>query len=240
MPPDVLDFRFRAELTERMDEACSRDELRACLRDLARLNRWFLGYRPVLHWLDSLGLASSTRQLHILDVGSGYGDGLRRVERWANARGLAVELTGLDLNPDATAIAAEVSPAASRIEWVSGDIFAYTPGKPIDIVLSSLFAHHLVEADIVQFLRWMEENAEAGWFINDLSRSAIPYHLINAFSRVAMLHPFVQNDAPVSFRRSFLPEDWRRMCAAAGLRESDFVIRGFTPARLCIARRKPQ
>jgi len=149
-------------------------------------------------------------------------------------------LTGLDLSTDATALAAEACPAASRIEWVSGDIFAYTPRKPIDIVLSSLFTHHLVEADIVRFLQWMEENAEVGWFINDLSRSAIPCHLINAFAKVARLHPFVQNDAPVSFRRSFLPGDWRRMCAAAGLGESDFVIRGFTPARLCIARRKPQ
>ena len=240
MPLDVLDFRFRAELIERMDEACSRDELRACLRDIARLNRWFLGYRPVLHWLDSLGLAAGTRPLHILDVGSGYGDGLRRIERWAHARGVAAEFTGLDLSTDATAIAAEASPATSRIEWVGGDIFAYTPGKPIDIVLSSLFTHHLVEKDIVQFLRWMEENAEVGWFINDLSRSAIPYHLINAFSKVARLHSFVQNDAPVSFRRSFLPEDWVRMCAAAGLGENDYVIRGFTPARLCIARRKPQ
>jgi hypothetical protein len=47
------DLRYRAQLSEMMDEPCSRDELRACLRDLARLNRWFQGYRPVIEWLDS-------------------------------------------------------------------------------------------------------------------------------------------------------------------------------------------
>ena len=53
MPSDAIDFRHRAELTEFMDGPCSRDQLRACLRDLARLNRWFLAYRPLLRWLDS-------------------------------------------------------------------------------------------------------------------------------------------------------------------------------------------
>ena len=46
-----LDFRRRAEpaqLPELMDEPCSRDELRACLRDLEKVNRWFRAYRPVL------------------------------------------------------------------------------------------------------------------------------------------------------------------------------------------------
>ena len=57
MPSDVIDLRHRAdvaELTEKMDAPCSRDQLRACLRDLARLNRWFRGYRPLLRWLDSI------------------------------------------------------------------------------------------------------------------------------------------------------------------------------------------
>src|SRR6266568_786878 len=119
MPLSSLDFACRAQLTELMDEPCSRDVLRACLRDIAKLNRWFLGYRPLLHWLDSLALPQNKGPLHIVDVGCGYGDVLRRIERWANTRGVAVELTGIDLNPDAVAIAADASPTASNIEWLS-------------------------------------------------------------------------------------------------------------------------
>jgi SAM-dependent methyltransferase len=238
MPPDALDFSVRARLTELMDEPCSREEMRACLRDLARVNRWFMAYRPLLGWLDSLGLQNAKRSIRILDVGCGYGDGLRRIERWAKARNVAAELTGLDLNADAAVIAAQASDAASRIEWVRADVFEYAPQRPVDLVVSSLFTHHLAEADVVRFIQWMEQHAIAGWFINDLSRSAVPYHLFRIFSRLMRLHPFVQNDGPISIARSFLPEDWRRMCASAGLAEDEVSIRGYTPGRLCVMRKQ--
>jgi hypothetical protein len=151
-----------------------------------------------------------------------------------------VELTGLDLNPDATAIAAEASGGANRIHWVTADVFSYSARSRPHLIVSSLFTHHLADADVVRFLQWMERNAELGWFINDLSRAPIPYHLFRWFSKVAGLHPFVQHDGPVSIARSFVPEDWQRFCAAAGLDGSDFSIQRFKPARLCVSRRKLQ
>lgn len=240
MPPEALDFSRRADLLEfpeLMDEPCSREVLRHCLRDLARVNRWFLAYRPTLRWLDSLALCTD-RPVHILDVGCGYGDSLRRMEQWAGERNLTVALTGCDLNLDAIAIAREASPARSRIRWVASDVFALNCNQPVDIVVSSLMTHHLPEGEIIRFLGWMESTAQIGWFINDLSRASIPYQLFKAFARVANLHPFVQHDGPVSIARAFVPEDWGRMCAAAGLGGSEISIRSFTPARLCVGRRK--
>lgn len=239
MPPEALDFGHRSQQRERLDEPCSREILRAYLRDLARTNRWTLGYRPTLHWLDSLAAALKlrARPIRILDVGCGYGDGLRRIDRWAHSRGLKMDLIGLDLNPDAIAIAAEARPANSRIEWVSADVFNYVPPEPIGLIVSALFTHHLAEDEIVRFLQWMERYSELGWFINDLSRAAIPYHFFRMFSRLAGLHRYVQNDGPISIARAFVLEDWQRMCAAAGLFHPDIEIRGFKPARLCVARR---
>jgi SAM-dependent methyltransferase len=242
MPLKTPDFRHRAQLLERMDEPCSREVLRACLRDIARTNRWTLAYRPLLHWLNSVvaWLPPREEPMRILDVGCGYGDGLRRIEHWAQALGIAVELTGLDLNPDATAIAAEASPDSSRIQWVTADILSYSPFEPPDLVVSSLFTHHLGDEQIVEFLKWMEAHARIGWFISDLSRAPIPYHFFRAFARLARFHPFVQYDGPVSIARSFVAADWERMCAAAGLGAGDFEIQAFRPARLCVARRKPK
>jgi SAM-dependent methyltransferase len=234
------DFFCRAQLAELMDEPCSRDVLRACLRDIARTNRLTLAYRPVLSWLNALSasLPPLVKPLRILDVGCGYGDGLRRIEHWAKSRRIPVDLTGLDLNPDATAIAAEASPNSSRIEWVTADALTYTPSSPPHLVISSLFTHHLAENEIVRFLRWMETHAQLGWFINDLSRARIPYHFFRAFAKLARLHHFVQYDGPVSIARSFVAEEWQTMCAAAELDGESFKIQVFRPARLCVARRK--
>jgi hypothetical protein len=119
-------------------------------------------------------------------------------------------------------------------------VFAYRAPRPSDLIVSSLFTHHLGDADVVRFVRWMEQNAEMGWFINDLSRAAIPYYLFRWFAKAARLHPFVQHDGPVSIARAFVPEEWRQLCIQAGLTQGEFEVLSYTPARLCVSRRKPR
>jgi SAM-dependent methyltransferase len=241
MPLSFPDFSKRAQLTERMDEPCSREEMRACLRDIDRLNRWTLGYLPTMNWLNDVKttLPLLRLPLSILDVGCGDGEGLRRIEQWALSQGIAVDLVGIDMNLDAAAIATEARPYWSRIRYFHGNVFAYRPQKPIHLVISSLLTHHLNDVDAVRFLQWMEKHAEIGWFINDLSRSEFAYRFIRAFSRLAWLHPFVQRDAPISIARSFVPEEWQRLCRTAGLSDRDVEIFNVRPSRLCVARRKP-
>ena len=237
-PWNGLDFGRRADLKELMDAPCGREVMRACLRDLARVNRWFLGYRPVLDWLNGWDGRRPKETLRILDVGCGYGDALRRVERWARERGGFVELTGIDVNADTIAIASEASPPESAIQWRAADVFEYEMDRPAHVIVSSLFTHHLRDEEVVRFVGWLEEHAELGWFINDLSRAAGPYHLFGWFAKAARLHRFVQHDGPVSFLRSFVADDWRRLCEAAGLKSDKFEILSYKPARLCVSRRK--
>jgi hypothetical protein len=142
------------------------------------------------------------------------------------------------LNPDTIAIAAEASGPESRIRWIAGDLFDHPVDAPVHVVISSLMAHHLTDAEIVRFLRWMEGQASIGWFINDLSRAPIPYYLFGWFARLMGLHPFVQHDGPVSFARAFQPQDWIGLCTAAGLAGDEYRIFSFKPARLCVGRNK--
>ena len=126
-----IDFRRRVsprELPELMDGNCSYEDFRGCLRSLEQVNRWLLGYRPTLAWLKRLphGLHDP---LHIVDVGSGGGDLLRQIAGWARRRGIAVQLTGIDLNPYAARAAAESTPKELGIAWVTGDALAYRPEK---------------------------------------------------------------------------------------------------------------
>ena len=239
MQSDGLNFARRAHLTELMDGPCSYEEFRDCLRDLEEVNRMTRAYRPTLRWLERFA-GSGTEPLHIVDVGCGGGDMLRRIEAWARWRGVKVRLTGIDLNPYAARAAREFSPSGSSIEWVTGDAFSYRPSSPVSIVVSSLFTHHLTDGAIVDFLMWMEKTARRGWFINDLHRMRTPYYGFKALAWVMNWHRFVRHDGPVSIRRSFLRADWEDYCAAAGLRAGDVAIEEIRPARLCVARSKPQ
>jgi 2-polyprenyl-3-methyl-5-hydroxy-6-metoxy-1,4-benzoquinol methylase len=233
-----LDFSRRAELDELMDGPCSYEELRDCLRDIAKVNRLTLAYRPTMEWLERVVRAgrADPSPLRIVDVGCGYGDLLRRIEGWAARRGIAVELTGVDLNANAVRAAREATAAESRISWVAGDVYSYADAAQVDVVVSSLLTHHLREDEIVRFVAWMESTARVGWFVNDLHRQAVPYHVFRVVAAVAGWHRFVRHDGPISIRRSFVREDWERMCEAAGLGAGAVVIRECRPARLCVGR----
>jgi len=223
-----------------MDQPCSYEELRACLRDIARVNRFTFEHRPTISWMTELVAShpGQARPLRVVDVGCGYGETLRRIDTWAAKRGIPVQLTGIDLNSDAIRAAKEATPPAQSIEWLVGDALSDGATEDVDVVICSLLTHHLTNAQIVQFLRWMERTAQWGWFINDLHRQAAPYHLFRVLARFTNLHPFVQHDGPVSIRRSFVVEDWRSLCAAAGLAAEAVSIQEYRPARLCVGRTK--
>ena len=235
-----IDFRRRVsprELPELMDGNCSYEDFRGCLRSLEQVNRWLLGYRPTLAWLKRLphGLHDP---LHIVDVGSGGGDLLRQIAGWARRRGIAVQLTGIDLNPYAARAAAESTPKALGIAWVTSNALVYQPEEPVDIVVSSLTAHHLEDCEIVALLRWMEATAQAGWFINDLERSERSCRMFGWVDRMMRWHRFVRHDGPVSFRRAFRKEDWVRLLAAAEVPQQAVTVQHWRPGRLCVGRWK--
>jgi 2-polyprenyl-3-methyl-5-hydroxy-6-metoxy-1,4-benzoquinol methylase len=234
----AIDLSLRAcplTLPELMDAPCSYEDFRACIRDIEKLNKLTFASRPTLRWLNQIVEAlPQTEPLRILDIGCGAGDMLRCIERWARKRGVAVQLTGIDLNPHATRAAREFTHTDSTIQWLTGDVLAYA--EPVDIVVSSLFMHHLSETEIVRFLAWMELTARCGWFISDLTRERVPYRFIGAFTAAARFHRFVRYDAPVSIRRSFREADWTRMLAASGMASDQTQLTRWTPARLCVGR----
>jgi SAM-dependent methyltransferase len=236
----TVDFSRRADLSELMDEPCSYEDLRGCLRDLEQVNLVSFGYRPTLQWLEQF-VPETNHPLHIVDVGCGGGDMLRRIESWSAQKRMAVRLTGVDLNPNAIRAAHEFKSADSRIEWIAGEAYSLDPDSdPIDLVISSLFTHHLTGDEIVRFIGWMERVARHGWFINDLYRSRTTYRWFKVLAASMRWHRFVRHDGPVSFQRAFLPREWKHYAQRAGLSARDVSIATVWPARLCVGRAKPR
>jgi SAM-dependent methyltransferase len=233
-----IEFKLRIsprDLPELMDGDCSYRDFRGCLRSLEQISRWLLGYRPTLAWLKRLPHGFRD-PVHIVDVGCGGGDLLRQIAGWALRRGIAVQLTGIDLNPYAARAAAESTPKELGIAWVTGNALLFRPEKPVDIVVSSLMAHHLEDQEIIALLRWMEATAQVGWFINDLEHSERSSRMFEWVERMVGWHRFVRHDGPVSFRRAFREEDWVRLLTAAEVPQEAVTVEHWRPGRLCLGR----
>lgn len=233
------DFSRRASLTEWMDDdSVDCETFAACLEDLARVNVLTLGHRPTLRFLARLereGRWPLGRPLSLADVGCGYGDGLRLIDRWATRRGLQISLTGVDRNPWATRAARAATEPGRPIAYVTADVFDHD-GAP-DVIVSSLFAHHLDDEKLVRFLALMDRRARIGWLVNDLERHPVSWGGFAVLAALMRWHRFVRHDGPVSIRRAFSPEDWRGYLTRAEVRGAE--VRRRFPFRLCVAKLRP-
>jgi 2-polyprenyl-3-methyl-5-hydroxy-6-metoxy-1,4-benzoquinol methylase len=233
--PDLSRRSFEAEWMD--DPSVDEPTFRACLADLAAVNGWTRARPPTLRWL-----ARATRDLPrgsrftLVDVGYGQGDMLRAIHRWATRRGLAPQLVGVDLSPWSAVAARAATPAAMAIDYRTGDILETALAPAPDFVISSLVAHHMDDAQLVAFLRWMEATATRGWFVNDLHRHAVAYHGFRALSHAMRWHRFVRHDGPLSVARAFRRDDWERLIAAAGLDRATLSLNWHLPFRLCLGR----
>jgi 2-polyprenyl-3-methyl-5-hydroxy-6-metoxy-1,4-benzoquinol methylase len=226
----MLAERRRAD--ELMDDpALDAGTYHAVLADLASVNRATMAYRPTLSFL-ARGLGQRTR-FRLLDVGFGDGDMLRQIARWAQGRGIQADLTGVDLNPRSKGAAEASASPGDPIAFLSGD-YASLAGREFDFVISSLVTHHMSDTELSAFLRFMEAEAQAGWFVNDLHRHAAAYLGWPVLARAMGWHPVVRADGRTSIARGFRPGEWEALLAHEGIREAR--VRRWFPFRLCVER----
>ena len=207
-------FGQRSTAAEWMDDAAATEpEFAGALRDLARINRLSLAYQPTLRWLDALVDRTGIASLSILDVGSGGGDMLAEIAAWADRRGVAVSLTGLDRSPWAASYTAAAGIPA-RI--ITADLFDLPAEARFDVILCSLFTHHLSDPLLIRFLRWLDHHAARGWLISDLHRHWLPWGFVWGATRALRMDPMVIHDSTISIARGFRRADWTRLIAIAG------------------------
>ena len=226
----MLAERRRAD--ELMDDpALAAETYHAVLADLAKVNAWTFAYRPTLAFLRRA--VGRKRRFSLLDVGFGDGDMLRRIARWAQRHGITAELTGIDLNPRSAAAAQAAPSPGAPIRYLTGDYTALA-GSGFDCVVSSLVAHHMTDAELSHFLRFMEAETAVGWFVNDLHRHGFAYSAWPLLAGTMGWHRIVRLDGHTSIARSFRPAEWRAILKREGFGEAR--VQRWFPFRLCVER----
>ncbi len=231
-----IDFSQRSTEKELMDtETVSFEEFNDCLRNLEWINICTLAYRPTLKWIQKINRGTSKKEISIMDIGSGGGDMLRKIWKWARKNHLGVSLTGVDINPSSKLSAELVTPSDVPVVYKTADLFSLDASEQPDFIISSLFTHHLSNDELIRFIKWMDTQCRIGWHINDLHRHAIPYYFIKWATRILPVNRLVKHDASVSVARAFIRNDWNNLLKQAGILEGRTEIRWFFPFRYSVS-----
>ncbi len=187
-------------------------------RELALINRRLGGIRAIERFLPA------TPNLLILDVAAGACDVSEAISQRRQCR-----IVVLDRNPNGLRLAKRSFPVtADALEMPF-------PDKTFDVVMASLFFHHLSDEQCVKVLTSMWRIAKALVLVNDLHRSPVAYVSIRALAAVFSRSRMVRHDGPVSVLRAFRRQELLSIAARAGIPAQ--VHRSF-PYRLVLVAEK--
>ncbi len=203
----------RVDAPEILDsDACSPADVAATLRDLGRVNRWFGGVATTQKMVDRVTQSSGSKRFSLLEVAAGSGEVPELVRQKLARRGIKLDVTLLDrakshLPCRNHALAIQIG----RSSGVVADALAlpFDDGA-FDLVSCSLFAHHLDEQQLAQFMREGLRVSRRALLINDLIRH--PLHLALAFSGFPLMRSRIAwLDGLTSVRRAYIPAEIRTM-----------------------------
>ena len=234
----MLRLSHRDRQPELMDDP-ELDEARhdIALRGLARLNALSgsarVTWRPIFQLAQQLQLDS----LRVLDIATGSGDVPLRLEKRARRSGLRLEIVGLDVSQRAIDIARQQSlDKHSSVQFQVFDVLTNELPPGFDVVMCSLFLHHLENPQAIHLLRQMDAAARRLGLVNDLVRSNTNLMLVHLATRLVTRSNIVRIDGPRSVKAAFTPAELSQLAAEAGIKNA--VVRRRWPCRMLLQWRK--
>lgn len=230
MPPFAW-LKQRQREPEVMDDpALDLECHRAALRGLSRLNGLSasvsIAWSPIAHLARQL----KAPRLRILDIATGAGDIPLRLWHRGQRANLQLEIHGVDISPKAIAFArerAEASGAAITFDVL--DVLNDELPRGFDVVMSSLFVHHLEDPQVVALLRSMSGAAGHLMLVSDLRRNLWGWMLAHSAARLLTTSAVVHTDAPLSVQGAYTMAELQALAMEAGL--SGTTVRRRWPAR---------
>jgi ubiquinone/menaquinone biosynthesis C-methylase UbiE len=178
-------------------------EFAAAYRELKIINRTLGGVRAIERFLPR---AKRGINLLMLDVAAGACDVSE-----ALLEKLPCRIVTLDLNARGLKLADQSWP-------VVADALAlpFRDGT-FDVVMASLFFHHLSNDNCVQVLSQMWRIAKQRILVNELHRHAVAYFSIRALTALFSKSRMVRHDGPVSVLRAFRSSELLDIARRAGV-----------------------
>lgn len=203
-------FSTRVIKQELLDSAAP-DEARLNLDDLVRINHNFGGHAVIRAMLGSV--VQENEKFSLLDIGAASGDAARMIAHLYPA----ASITSLDLHP--------VNLAAAPHPKLIADAFRLPFGpESFDFVLSSLFLHHFVDAQVISLLESFYRLARRALLISDLERHILPYWFLPATKLVFGWKRITLHDGPISVRASFRRNELVNLAERAGIQGVDVQV----------------
>ncbi len=217
-------MRERSVTGELMDDPDRSDrDLRASLRDLGRINRWFGARAFVRAYLDRVlpaweaRDAGPLRPLRLLDVATGGADIPIDIVAWGARRRVAVRVIAVDRHPTTARLAGEAAAPYPQIRVLRADARALPfPDGCFDACLCSLALHHLDPGDGVALLRQLHRLGRLGFLVVDLVRGWGAYAGVWLLTRCSRSR-LIRHDGPLSVRRAPSWDEYRALANASGV-----------------------
>jgi 2-polyprenyl-3-methyl-5-hydroxy-6-metoxy-1,4-benzoquinol methylase len=213
----MTDFSQRSYEIELLDQNnIPFEDIQQNMKELDFINTYLGGHAITIQGFKRL--SGGKKKVSICEIGCGGGDNLNAIYSWSKKNNVLINFTGIDINPDCITYAQKAT-AIPNIRFISSDYRKVTFGNNFpDIIFTSLFCHHFTDEELIKILKWMKANCTLGFFINDLHRHPVAYHLIKHLTRLFSKSYMVKNDAPLSVLRGFKKHEWKRILQQAGIK----------------------
>ena len=207
------------------------------LEGLARLNRLSAGARHLWPPIHRLAGQLGTDRLRLLDVATGGGGIPIGLWRRARRQGLNLEVTGVDVSPRAVRFARErAERCEADVSFAVWDALGDELPQGYDIVICSLFLHHLDDTQACRLLRAMAASARHLVLVSDLLRGTLNLLMVRFAARLVTRSDVVHLDGERSVRAAFREREVLALAEAAGLREA--TLNRCFPCRFLLAWRR--
>ncbi len=212
------------------------DELAESLVQVAQVNSWLGGDRSLRRHLARLPSrvmpehTPRTRAIRVLDVGTGNGETLVRLLRWAGRFDERWTGVGVDRSAATVRIAAD---RGTPVVQADGLALPF-PDCSFDAVFCCLTLHHFDDDGARALLREMGRVARSLVLVSDLERSRLHYGGARVLAETLWRgNRLTRADGPHSVLRAFTRHEMEALGRSAGL--SEVRVERFLPWRLLLS-----